>query len=76
MIIETKNSTYQIEGNWIRKIGGEESEHHEVGNDWVMFSYLIVQPEVDERLLVAIGNSMLRTSYITAILADSHNEED
>jgi len=62
MIIETKNSIYEIQGEWIRKLGSGASTAHSI-----MFGEYVYPPEVGKRLMVTIGQSVLRTSLITAI---------
>lgn len=76
MIIETENSTYEIEGDRIRKIAGEPSDKHDVADDWVTFKWLHWKAEVGQRLMVAIGTDLLRTSYIKSIVVGAENEDD
>ena len=76
MIIETKNSTYEIEGDMIRKTGGEPSDRHEVGENWVAFQWLHFKPEVGGRLIVVIDDGLLRTSTITSVVVDAQNEDE
>ena len=76
MIIETKNSAYEIEGNWVRKLSGAESKRHIIGKDFVMFSYLAYQPEVGKRLAIVIGSDIVRTSTVISIVVDAQSEDE
>lgn len=73
MIIETKNSSYEIQGNLIRKISEGDGP---MGEDFVEFDTYVFPPKVGGRLMVIIGRNTLRTSVIKAIIADSQNEGD
>lgn len=68
MIVETRNSSYEIDGIWIRKIGGGPSTEHKVGSDWVMFEQMMAQPLVGNRLVLNIGGKIFRTSEIASIV--------
>ena len=76
MLIETKNSTYEIEGDLIRKVAGEYSDRHMIGAEWVKFDHLPWPPKVGQLLCIIIGGFLVRTSRVQAIVVDSKNEED
>jgi hypothetical protein len=64
MIIRTKNSTYEIQGKWIRKVEGKAQG---LDRNFTEFQEFIFMPEVGKRLMVSFGSRFLRTSTIQSI---------
>lgn len=77
MIIETKNSTYEIQGNTIRKIAGvvktgsyhtKVNKHFNVEDEFVVFEGYLTEPKVGKKLVLALGGgNIISTSTIVAI---------
>lgn len=73
MIVETKNSSYEIKGKWIRKVSGSGEC---LGENFTTFDSYVFKPEIGKPLMISFGQRYMRTSIITAIIAEAHNEED
>lgn len=67
MIIRTKNSAYEIQGKWIRKVEGKSNE---LDRHFTAFVEFIFMPEIGKRLMVSFGDRFLRTSIIQSIEED------
>jgi len=76
MIIETKNSSYQIQGSWIRKLNNFDSGGHNIGRDWMMFNHLYFVPRVGEYLIICWDSYFVKTSPIVAIVTESQDEKE
>ena len=67
MIVETKNSTYEIKDLWVRKIKGEPSDNHEINESWTLMDHLLI---AGGRLILFVGDIRVRTSTITSVTRD------
>lgn len=71
MIIRTKNSTYEVQGKWIRKLKGTKKSG--LDRNFVAFEDFVFTPEVGGRLMVSFGGRILRTSTIQSIDKEEEN---
>jgi hypothetical protein len=72
MLIKTLNSTYEVEGERIRKICGKDSATFtDIGETYTAFE-MIKQPTIGRRFIFMLGGRCVHTSYVLGITHDDN----